>query len=190
MYKLICISNRTLCNDIAARVKNIVDCGIPVILREKDLDEHDYLKLLNKTGTKNIIAHTYADAAISAGIKKIHLPLHLLEIADTSGFEVVGCSVHSLEQAQRAYELGADYITAGHIFATDCKKGLPPRGTGLIEKIASAIPLPVYAIGGISPDNAQTAIDAGASGVCVMSGFMKCTDIKEYISLYTGAYTE
>ena len=98
--------------------------------------------------------------------------------------------MHSIEQAFKAYECGAHYLTAGHIFATDCKKGLPPKGIGLIKEITSALPLPVYAIGGISRDNAQTAVDAGAAGVCVMSGFMKCDNIKKYISLYKGTYTE
>lgn len=190
MYKLICVSNRTLCNDLTERIKKIASCGIPVILREKDLCEDEYFSLLKQVGTENIIAHTYADAAMAAGIKKIHLPLHLLERTDVSGFERVGSSVHSLEQALRAYECGADYLTAGHIFATDCKKGLPPRGTGLIREICAAVPLPVYAIGGISPDNANTAIDAGAAGVCAMSGFMRCADIKKYISLYAGACSE
>lgn len=190
MYKLICVSNRTLCNDLTERIKKIASCGIPVILREKDLCENEYFSLLKQVGTENIIAHTYAGAAMAAGIKKIHLPLPLLERTNVSGFERVGCSVHSLEQALHAYECGAGYLTAGHIFATDCKKGLPPRGTGLIHEISAAVPLPVYAIGGISPDNAKTAIDAGAAGVCAMSGFMRCADIKKYISLYAGACSE
>ena len=190
MYKLICVSNRALCSDFTERIKRITEYGIPVILREKDLSEQDYSDLLIKTGTNNIIAHTYAAAAESAGIKRIHLPLPILERTDVSGFELVGCSVHSIEQAFRAYECGAHYLTAGHIFATDCKKGLPPKGIGLIKEITSALPLPVYAIGGISPDNAQSAVDAGAAGVCVMSGFMKCDNIKKYISQYYGAYTE
>lgn len=190
MYKLICVSNRTLCSDFTERIKRITGYGIPVILREKDLSEQDYSSLLKNIGINNIIAHTYAAAAESAGIKKIHLPLPLLEQTDISRFELVGCSVHSIEQAFKAYECGAHYLTAGHIFATDCKKGLPPKGIGLIKEITSALPLPVYAIGGISRDNAQTAVDAGAAGVCVMSGFMKCDNIKKYISLYKGTYTE
>lgn len=184
MCKLICVSNRALCSDFIQRIKSIAENEIPVILREKDLCSQDYYDLLCKIGSANIIAHTYADAANSAGIKKIHMPLSQLELTDVRKFELVGCSVHSAEQARRAYELGADYVTAGHIFATDCKKDLPPRGTALITEITSIIPIPVYAIGGISPDNAQSVIDAGAAGVCVMSGFMQCADIKKYISLY------
>lgn len=70
--------------------------------------------------------------------------------------------------------LGATYITAGHIFATDCKKGVPPRGLDFLSSVCSFVNIPVYAIGGISPVNAQKAIDAGAEGVCIMSGLMTC----------------
>ena len=43
-------------------------------------------------------------------------------------FNIIGASTHSLEDAKIAEKLGATYITASHIFATDCKKGLEPRG--------------------------------------------------------------
>lgn len=185
MYKLICVSNRALCaDDFIGRVRTIIDSGIPVILREKDLSENEYYRLLCLIDRKNIIAHTYADAARKFGCKKIHLPLGLLESADLRGFDEVGASVHSVEQAVSAQSLGATYVTLGHIFATDCKKGVPPRGTQLIGEVKRFIKIPVYAIGGISPDNAALAADAGADGVCAMSGFMRCADIGGYISAY------
>ena len=40
-------------------------------------------------------------------------------------FKVIGTSVHSVEDAIKAEQLGATYMTAGHIFATDCKKDCP-----------------------------------------------------------------
>ena len=185
MYKLICVSNRNLCtDDFITRIRTIVDSGIPVILREKDLPENEYYHLLCRIDRKSIIAHTYADAARKFGCKKIHLPLSLLECTDLRGFDVVGASTHSVEQAVSAQSLGASYVTLGHIFATDCKKGVPPRGTQLIDNVKQHIKIPVYAIGGISPDNAALAADVGADGVCAMSGFMRCSDIGEYISLY------
>lgn len=185
MYKLICVSNRTLCtDDFIARIRTIIDSGIPVILREKDLHEDEYYRLLCKIDRKSIIAHTYVDAARKFGCKKIHLPLGLLESTDLRGFDEFGASTHSVEQAISAQSIGASYVTLGHIFATDCKKGVPPRGTPLIGAVKHHIKIPVYAIGGISPNNAELAADAGADGVCIMSGFMRCADIAEYISAY------
>lgn len=185
MYKIICISNRSLCKDnFIQRIRDISDRGIPVILREKDLSEHEYYKLLCDIGRREIIAHSFVKAALEFGCEKIHLPLPLLEKADISHFKLIGSSTHSVEQATRAVELGANYITAGHVFATDCKKGLAPHGTKLLTDIVRTFDIPVYALGGISPVNAPQTIAAGAYGVCAMSGFMTCDDITEYISRY------
>lgn len=82
-------------------------------------------------------------------------------------------SVHSVEQAVRAQQLGADFLIAGHIFPTDCKPGLPPRGLEFLGQVCRAVTIPVYAIGGITPENAPLAVKAGAAGVCIMSGAMK-----------------
>ncbi len=183
--RLICISNRGLCGeDFIRRVRDIIDAGIPVILREKDLAEREYYKLLCEIGRADIVAHSFVRAARDFGCAKIHLPLPLLETADISGFAEVGASTHSVREAARARELGASYITAGHVFATDCKKGLAPRGTGLLADIKKEVDIQVYALGGISPENAREALSAGADGVCVMSGFMKCADPFEYIEGY------
>ena len=67
-------------------------------------------------------------------------------------------------------------MIAGHIYATDCKKGLPPRGLEFLEEICRSVSLPVYAIGGIRLDRKQIekTLAAGARGVCVMSGAMTC----------------
>ena len=88
-------------------------------------------------------------------------------------WKILGCSAHSLEQAARAQELGATYLTAGHIFATGCKPGVPPRGLDFLREICENAAVPVYAIGGIDEDNMQQALDAGAAGVCMMSQMMR-----------------
>ena len=50
-----------------------------------------------------------------------------------------------------AQEHGATYVTAGHIYPTDCKRGLAARGTQFLERVCRVVSIPVYAIGGISP---------------------------------------
>ena len=65
-------------------------------------------------------------------------------------------------------------MTAGHIFAPDCKKGLPPRGLPFLRSVCEAAEIPVYAIGGIhTEEQAEEAMAAGAAGVCVMSEAMQ-----------------
>ena len=85
----------------------------------------------------------------------------------------VGTSVHSIEQAKEAIALGVSYVTAGHIFSTQCKPGLAPRGIDFLKNICQTVQVPVFGIGGIHPDNMQQVLDAGAAGVCMMSEMMR-----------------
>lgn len=186
MCKILCITNRALCReDFVYRVNEILDLGIPVILREKDLSPDEYYKLLCQINRKDIIAHTFANEALRFGCRAIHLPLALLGSADISQFSVIGASTHSVSEAQRAQKLGAAYITAGHVFATDCKRGVPPRGTQLLSDIKNSVGIPIYALGGINAENASKAVAAGADGIAVMSGFMQCGSVKEYLKNFT-----
>lgn len=198
MYKLLAITNRHLCNnDFLAQIqdictlneKNTVIKSVSIVLREKDLPENDYkdlatrvLEICKKNNTECIL-HTYYKAARELDCKKIHLPLHILK-ANThiyKEFNEVGVSIHSVSEAIEAINLGATYITAGHIFATDCKKDIPPRGLSFLSEVCSSVNIPVYAIGGISPENAQKAINAGADGICIMSGLMTCKNSRGFI---------
>ena len=80
---------------------------------------------------------------------------------------------------KEAQDLGCTYITAGHIFLTDCKKGLPGRGLPFLEEICKTVRIPVYAIGGISSQNIESVRKTGAAGACIMSGFMRCKTVEE-----------
>ncbi|MDY5180083.1 thiamine phosphate synthase [Butyribacter sp.] len=153
-----------------------------IILREKDLSPDDYKELAKKVfeicdGEKlSCVLHYFYREAIELGAKKIHLPLHILENMtedEKKCFDVIGASTHSVEDARRAKELGASYITAGHVFATDCKKGLAPRGLQFLADVCDSVDIDVYAIGGISENNMKQCIGRGAKGVCMMSGFMR-----------------
>ncbi len=91
---------------------------------------------------------------------------------------LLGTSIHSVEDAKEAERLGADYIFAGNIFETDCKKGLPGRGLEFLENVCKAVNIPVYAIGGISEEKMPQILGTGAAGGCMMSGFMQLKDMK------------
>ena len=90
-------------------------------------------------------------------------------------FDIVGTSVHSVEDALEAQRLGADYVTAGHIYETDCKKGLPPRGLEFLKNVCDSVDIPVYGIGGIkiNEEQIEEVKKCGASGGCIMSGMMR-----------------
>ncbi len=183
--KIICITNRHLVpGDFLERIEQIAALKAvdALILREKDLSEEEYRKLAGevllicgKYG-KTCILHTFVKAAMDLGYNKIHLPwpafLDLNE-KQRNFFRLTGVSTHAPDEAGKAERLGASYVTASHIFPTACKEGLAPRGLSYLRETVSAVKIPVYALGGIHPDNAASCLDAGAAGVCMMSEFMK-----------------
>ena len=155
-----------------------------VILRAKSLDKAAYRTLALQaqqsckvTGIP-LILHSNWQLAHDLGISKLHLPLALLrQISEyeRAYFTWLSTSVHSVGEAQEAQALGATVLIAGHIYTTQCKADLAPRGLGFLQNVCSAVNLPVYAIGGISFDASQHAeLQAnGARGACVMSAYMR-----------------
>lgn len=181
---LICVTNRKLCKDDFLKRIDQIAKGSPyaIMLREKDLTQDDYEGLAIKTKEicdKNrvplIINHNISAAA------KLNLPNVHLSIANLRNykndlllFSQIGASVHSVEEAVEAERLGADYLIAGHIFSTDCKKGVPGRGLSFLKEVCDSVSIPVFAIGGISQEHARDVTAAGASGMCIMSEAMTC----------------
>ena len=185
MCNIIAVTNRKLTDRPFLEQLKRVCCRHPkaLILREKDLTEKEYENLAKEVleicreNQVPCILHSWPGAARRLGCTSIHLPLPLLEkySGQLEGFSEIGTSVHSLEEAKKAQDLGATYMTAGHIFATDCKKGLPPRGLDFLRQVCQSADIPVYAIGGIKPQKEQLGqiMACGASGGCVMSGMMR-----------------
>ena len=171
---------RNLCpRPLWEQIPHIRQAGIRrVILREKDLTADAYTALAEKVlracddDGVMLVIHNFPDAARKLGVQNLHMPLPLLSEELCSEFETVGTSVHSIEQLKQAESCGADYVTAGHIFATDCKKGIPPRGIAFLADICKQTDLPVYAIGGIDLEKLPLIAETGAAGACIMSGAM------------------
>jgi thiamine-phosphate pyrophosphorylase len=89
----------------------------------------------------------------------------------------LGVSARSVQEALAAEKAGADYLGVGPLFATATKPdaGLP-MGLEALAAIAAAVSIPVVGIGGIHEGNAGSVIDAGASGVAVISALMAAED--------------
>lgn len=84
---------------------------------------------------------------------------------------LIGYSAHSVEALRRAEEAGADYAFLSPVFETRSKPGAVPLGLKRFERAASQTALPVYALGGVQPDNARMCLEAGAFGVAAASAF-------------------
>lgn len=156
-----------------------------IILREKYLSEQEYYSLAKEVisvcDKEKLIIHNFIGTAESLGIKKIHLPFSAFkELNSRRNFDIVGTSVHSVDDAAFAQENGADYITAGNIYETDCKKGLKGKGVNFLRNVCESVDIPVYAIGGINADTAsgfKAVTEKNFAGLCVMSLLMQCENI-------------
>lgn len=194
MSDILCVTNRRLCSgDFLTQLEKIAKARpAGIILREKDLSEEEYMdlagkvmKICTRAGVPCIL-HSFPAAARKLHAEAIHLPLDLflaMDEGEKASFRVIGVSCHSPEEAAAAEKHGATYISVGHIFDTDCKKGVPGRGLVFLEEVCKAAAIPVYAIGGISPENIETVRHAGAAGACIMSGLMRCEDPAGYLNL-------
>lgn len=185
MFKVISVSARQYTNNFSQSIELIAKSEVEaIILREKDLSEEEYfilaksVKIICEKYGKKLIIHSFIEVAKKLGIKNIQLPFSKFITAGNlhDDFDCIGTSVHTVEDAVLAEKSGADYIIAGHIFATDCKKGLAPRGVKFLKEVCNSVNIPVFAIGGID-DNSVTELynveQNNFSGVCVMSALMK-----------------
>ncbi|MDD3220994.1 MAG: thiamine phosphate synthase [Clostridia bacterium] len=168
-----------------------------IILREKDLQPLDYELLAKKCQvlcnayeTPLIINH-FHEVSQKIFNRRIHLSMAVFkELAQRpegiGKWKCLGVSVHSREEALYAEEIGADYVIAGHIFLTDCKKGLAARGLDFLKEICDSVNIPVFAIGGMDLVHGPMALEAGAAGICMMSELMKSTCPEEIIKRFSG----
>lgn len=196
MCKIFCITNRHLSEeDFLNRIERIAEAHPDgIILREKTLTGEEYKVLGEKVMEicrkyqVPCIFHTFVEEARELGGKAIHLPLPVLRefteeerIRLKRDFITVGTSCHSLEEAKEAEDFGCTYFIAGHIFNTDCKKGIPGRGTGFLKDVCSAVSIPGFAIGGIQEETIECLKGTGAAGFCVMSSIMQCESPQKYL---------
>lgn len=92
------------------------------------------------------------------------------------GNKLIGISTHSVEEALKAEGQGADYIAIGSVFPTGTKDDAQHVGIDTLHKVRRAVRVPLVAIGGMTPDRAFQALEAGADSVAVISSVMADAD--------------
>ncbi|WP_339120663.1 thiamine phosphate synthase [Fusobacterium nucleatum] len=199
--KLNIITNRKLCENenLEKQIEKIFSAYkrkiiledfeiIALTLREKDLDKNEYLKLVGKIYPIcqkykiDLILHQNYDLNLDEkyNIGGIHLSYEIFKSLNKNireelikKYKKIGVSIHSIDEAKEVEMLGATYIVAGHIFVTECKKDLKPRGLNFIKNLSSILTIPIFAIGGINQENSNLVLNSGAFGVCMMSSLMR-----------------
>jgi thiamine-phosphate pyrophosphorylase len=99
--------------------------------------------------------------------------------------KILGVSVHTIEEAQKAVRDGADYLGLGPIFPTQTKEDAKAvQGTNLIVALRNlGMDIPIVGIGGITPENAKSVISAGADGVSVITAITHAPSITDAAAL-------
>lgn len=153
-------------------VRRQLSAGVEMIqIREKHLTARELFELTKAVVSARgslparILVNTRADVAIAAGADGVHLPANAPR--QTLPDLLVGRSCHTLEEIT---DCGADFVTFGPVFESP-GKGTPVGLTQL--RAACSFGMPVYALGGISWENAGECIDAGAAGIAGIRMFQE-----------------
>ncbi|HLE68064.1 MAG TPA: thiamine phosphate synthase [Vicinamibacteria bacterium] len=133
------------------------------------------LVALSPRARKRVLVNGRLDVALSSGAAGVHLPADGLPVAAVRrvappGF-VVSRSTHSREAVERAFDDGASFVVFGPIFPTASKPGHPGVGLEALEEVVSSVPIPVYALGGVTPERVSQIAETGVHGIAGISVF-------------------
>jgi len=186
------------------KIEELAAAGIDWIqIREKDLSARDLAALTRQalqitarhspqTLRTRILVNDRLDVAIAERAAGVHLGEQSLPVADARRLIqsaqaqnllpqdfLLGVSCHSVEAAKAAQAASADYLFFGPIFATPLKEKFgPPQGIQRLRDVCRLVSLPVFAIGGITSDNAKSCIEAGAAGLAAIRLFRGAQDLR------------
>jgi thiamine-phosphate pyrophosphorylase len=173
LVKRYCITDSL---DVAARAARD---GVEMIqIRAKELSARELSSLVARAAQvaqgSRILVNTRTDVALACGAYGVHLPsgsmapdtIRRITPADF----LIGVSCHTIKELLAAEREGADFAVYGPVFPS-VTKSLTPMGLDAFRRAVAAVQLPVYALGGVTRENAAACIAAGAAGIAGISLF-------------------
>ena len=185
-FRIYAITDQGLCapRTLYDTIYGLLDVGVSAIqLREKDLTDAEYIRLaeplckLCHAYSAQLFINSRIKIAMEIGADGLQLPGDSVSvekvIEETNRRFIVGSSVHTLTEAKQRETEGADFITYSPIYPTLSKPGYGPAvGVEGLRNVAEGVNIPVFALGGVTPERVSECLDVGAYGVAVMSGVM------------------
>jgi thiamine-phosphate pyrophosphorylase len=158
---------------------------VAVSLREKDLQGAALLALgralaaITREAGADLYVNGRVDVALACGAEGVHLPADGLAPADVRALApqlTIAASTHNPIEVTTAAAAGVDFVVFGPVFETPSKRGLvATRGLEGVRE-ATNRKVPVLALGGITAENAEACLAAGASGVACIRAILACPD--------------
>lgn len=163
--------------------------GAQVIqLREKNetsdiLEMARRLRELTRRAGIKFIVNDRVDVALAAEADGVHLGQEDASFSAArrvlGNQRIIGISATSIEEAVEAERQGADYLGVGPIFPTPSKSdAAEPMGCDLLAEIRRRVKIPLVAVGGITADNLEEVLSAGADSVAVISAVAMAPDME------------
>jgi thiamine-phosphate pyrophosphorylase len=185
-FNLYLITDRTQTKgrDLLWLLEQALDAGVKAIqLREKDLGGRDLFLLAEKVSNlcqsyrSALFVNERIDIALAVNAAGVQLGNASVPVAlarELLGAQkMIGLSTHSFGEALEAQQQGADFVLFGPVYFTPSKATYgAPQGLNKLKEVLEKISLPVYAIGGIKPENILDLRRLGVSGVALISAIM------------------
>jgi thiamine-phosphate pyrophosphorylase len=191
----ILITNRNICEaKLVDIISQAIDGGVETVqLREKGLSTVELYVLaseireITREKGANLIINDRVDIALAVDADGVHLGWQSLGIEIVRKMighdKLIGFSAHNLQEAEKAENSGADYVTISPIFDTAYKDYfIEPLGTEEIGKIKEEIDIPVIALGGINENNVNSVLENGADGIAVISAILQSENPRQSAS--------
>lgn len=176
-------------------VEQALNAGVSLLqYREKNLPYSSrtstakQLKSLCKKFQSTLIINDDLEIAVAVGADGVHLGQEDASLEKARNRlgpgAIIGVTVRNVAQAVKAEKMGADYIGLGPIYKSSTKQPVNPLGLHIIRLVREQVKIPIFAIGGISLEKVKEVMEAGASGIAVISGILASPNIGERVRAF------
>ena len=148
-----------------------------------------------RPATSKILVNRRADLCVRYSLDGVHVgggdPARVKEARTVVGESLIGYSAHREEEVFQAAELGADYVTYSPVFGSLSKQHpLAPVGEEGLRRICGVSPVPVFALGAVTPERTRAVKRAGASGVAVIGSIVDAAEPARAVRAFLAAWRE
>lgn len=181
-------------------VAEALAAGVRLVqLRDRDLSARERhalasaLQALCAAHGARLLVNDRVDIALAVGAAGVHLPADSFDPRDARRLlgpgALIGVSTHSVDEVAAAAAAGADLVVFGPVYDTPAKRRYgPPLGPDALRAAAAvAGSVPIFAIGGMTPERVAAVRAAGAHGVAAVAGLVAAPDVHAAVRAFDAA---